>query len=87
MCVRRIYDAQQALLAHARGKEAFRTPDGAGGGARWGVVDSLLGAGPTCRDGLLELGILRARSPSSYDVPDLYLAGLNLTRRGGVAKG
>lgn len=37
-------------------------------------------------DNLAGLGIFRARSKDSYDVPDLYLSGLGLTRRGGVAK-
>lgn len=37
-------------------------------------------------DNLLELGILRARTNERYDVPDLYLAGLDLLRKGGVGK-
>lgn len=37
-------------------------------------------------DNLVELGIFRARGRDSFDVPDLYLSGLNLRRRGGVAK-
>jgi len=37
-------------------------------------------------ESLVELGILRSRSSGSYDVPDLYLEGLGLVRRGGVAK-
>lgn len=37
-------------------------------------------------DNLVELGVLRARSNDLYDVPDLYLQGLDLRRRGGVAK-
>jgi len=32
------------------------------------------------------LGIIRARSDSSFDVPDLYLSGFNLVRRGGVLR-
>jgi hypothetical protein len=36
-------------------------------------------------ESLVELGVLRARADGSYDVPDLYLAGLGLVRRGGVA--
>ena len=38
-------------------------------------------------DVLLELGIVRDRGNDNYDVPDLYLAGLELKRKGGVAKG
>lgn len=38
-------------------------------------------------DVLLELGIVRDRRNDSYDVPDLYLAGLGLKRKGGVSKG
>jgi hypothetical protein len=37
-------------------------------------------------DGLLELGVLRARNNDEFDVPDLYLHGLDLRRKGGVAK-
>jgi len=37
-------------------------------------------------DNLVELGVLRARANDLYDVPDLYLQGLDLRRRGGVAK-
>jgi hypothetical protein len=35
---------------------------------------------------LLELGVLRTRPDSDLDVPDLYLEGLGLKRRGGVAR-
>lgn len=35
---------------------------------------------------LLDLGILRRRSDGRVDVPDLYLAGLGLRRKGGVLK-
>ncbi|MCC6558112.1 MAG: hypothetical protein IT372_34625 [Polyangiaceae bacterium] len=38
-------------------------------------------------ESLVELGVLRARPDRGFDVPDLYLEGLGLTRRGGVAKG
>ncbi|MDI1482641.1 hypothetical protein [Polyangium sp. y55x31] len=38
-------------------------------------------------DVLLELGILRDRGGDKYDVPDLYLHGLGLKRKGGVSKG
>lgn len=38
-------------------------------------------------DVLQELGIVRDRGRDNYDVPDLYLAGLDLKRKGGVAKG
>jgi hypothetical protein len=37
-------------------------------------------------DLLVELGIVRPRSTDKYDVPDLYLKGLNLLRRGGVSR-
>jgi hypothetical protein len=37
-------------------------------------------------ENLVELGVLRARTGNSFDVPDLYLAGLGLVRRGGVAR-
>ena len=37
-------------------------------------------------DNLVELGVLRARTNDLYDVPDLYLQGLDLRRKGGVAK-
>ncbi|WP_438032526.1 hypothetical protein [Sorangium sp. So ce204] len=35
---------------------------------------------------LVDLGVLRQRPDASFDVPDLYLKGLGLIRRGGVAK-
>ena len=35
-------------------------------------------------DYLIELGIFRRRSDNRVDVPDLYLSGLNLRRKGGV---
>jgi hypothetical protein len=38
-------------------------------------------------DYLMELGIVRHRAGDSYDVPDLFLKGLGLTRKGGVARG
>lgn len=37
-------------------------------------------------ESLVELGVLRARPDAGFDVPDLYLEGLGLIRRGGVAK-
>lgn len=37
-------------------------------------------------DNLVELGVLRARADDTFDVPDLYLQGLGLRRKGGVAK-
>lgn len=36
---------------------------------------------------LVQLGVLRVRPDGGFDVPDLYLDGLGLVRRGGVAKG
>jgi hypothetical protein len=38
------------------------------------------------RENLVALGILRARGDGSFDVPDLYLHGLGLIRKGGVAR-
>lgn len=35
---------------------------------------------------LVALGVLRQRTNDTFDVPDLYLHGLGLTRKGGVAK-
>jgi hypothetical protein len=35
---------------------------------------------------LVELGVVRQRRAESFDVPDLYLEGLGLKRKGGVAK-
>jgi len=37
-------------------------------------------------DNLVELGVVRARANDLYDVPDLYMQGLGLRRKGGVAK-
>lgn len=37
-------------------------------------------------DALVELGILRERGSELFDVPDLFLAGLKLVRRGGVRR-
>lgn len=37
-------------------------------------------------DLLLELGIVRNRTGEKFDVPDLYLKGLGLKRKGGVAR-
>ncbi len=37
-------------------------------------------------DYLIELGVLRARSDGRIDVPDLFLAGLGLKRKGGVKR-
>lgn len=37
-------------------------------------------------ENLGELGVLRTRAHDLFDVPDLYLQGLGLRRRGGVAK-
>jgi hypothetical protein len=37
-------------------------------------------------DNLIELGVIRARTDDVFDVPDLYLQGLGLRRKGGVAK-
>jgi hypothetical protein len=37
-------------------------------------------------ENLIDLGILRSRSDAYLDVPDVYLEGLRLKRKGGVAK-
>jgi hypothetical protein len=37
-------------------------------------------------DYLLEIGVLGSRPNNRIDVPDLFLAGLGLTRKGGVRK-
>lgn len=37
-------------------------------------------------DALLELGVVRARGKEKFDVPDLFLHGLNLRRKGGVRR-
>lgn len=37
-------------------------------------------------ESLVELGVIRARAQDVFDVPDLYLHGLGLRRKGGVAK-
>lgn len=38
-------------------------------------------------DYLVEIGIMRRRTSGKIDVPDLYLAGLGLVRKGGVTRG
>ncbi len=58
----------------------------------WGARD-----GPSVRppveqaadfvDYLIDLGVFRRRSDDRIDVPDLYLSGLNLRRKGGVRRG
>jgi hypothetical protein len=57
----------------------------------WGVVSDEVVRPPgqdaeEVLESLVDLGILRARPRGTFDVPDLYLAGLGLKRRGGVAK-
>ena len=37
-------------------------------------------------DYLIELGVFRRRADNRVDVPDLYLSGLNLRRKGGVSR-
>lgn len=57
-------------------------------GETWGGM----GARPPGEDAeevlesLVELGVLRQRPGDSFDVPDLYLEGLGLKRKGGVAR-
>jgi hypothetical protein len=58
-------------MSWGAGPEAVRPP----GATRDEVLDTLL-----------ELGIVRRRSADSFDVPDIYLAGFGLTRKGGVAR-
>lgn len=38
-------------------------------------------------DYLVELGVVRHRGGDTFDVPDLFLAGMGLRRKGGVARG
>ena len=38
-------------------------------------------------DYLVEIGVFRERSDGRIDVPDLFLAGLGMTRKGGVTRG
>lgn len=38
-------------------------------------------------DYLIDLGVFRRRSDDRIDVPDLYLSGLSLRRKGGVKRG
>jgi hypothetical protein len=61
----------------------------------WGSVPGTNGPEPIRPPGrdvsevlenLVQLGILTLRGDGSYNVPDLYLHGLGLRRRGGVAK-
>jgi energy-coupling factor transporter ATP-binding protein EcfA2 len=62
-------------------------------GHRW---DDNWGKGPKIRppvetpyalvDYLVEIGVFRVRTKGKLDVPDLFLAGLGLTRKGGVKK-
>jgi hypothetical protein len=37
-------------------------------------------------DYLVEIGVFRVRTKDRLDVPDLFLAGLGLRRKGGVSK-
>lgn len=59
----------------------------------WGVSDSSRPVRPPLDrpkefvDYLIELGIFRQRPDGRVDVPDLYLFGLGLRRKGGVAAG
>ena len=59
--------------------------------APWGPPDRSDVRPPADRPGdfvdyLVELGIFRRRSDNRVDVPDLYLSGLNLRRKGGVRR-
>ncbi len=58
----------------------------------WGTVSGTEPVRPPGRDvsevlgNLVQLGILTLRGDGSYNVPDLYLHGLGLKRKGGVAR-
>ncbi|WP_394824167.1 hypothetical protein [Pendulispora albinea] len=55
----------------------------------WSTNDEVRPPGQDIREvfeNLIELGVIRVRSADSFDVPDLYLAGLKLRRKGGVRK-
>lgn len=58
----------------------------------WGTVNGKEPIRPPGRDvgelldNLVQLGILTLRGDGSYNVPDLYLHGLGLKRKGGVAR-
>lgn len=55
----------------------------------WGLQGDVRPPGQTPEEvvgSLLELGVLRERPDGAFDVPDLYLEGLGLLRRGGVAQ-
>jgi hypothetical protein len=58
--------------------------------ASWGTSGDVSPPGESARDMvdyLVEIGIFRDRSDGRIDVPDLFLAGLGLKRRGGVVRG
>lgn len=58
----------------------------------WGMLNGVDPIRPPGRDvsellsNLVQLGILEKRGDGSYNVPDLYLHGLGLKRKGGVAR-
>lgn len=59
---------------------------------QWGTINGVEQIRPPGRDvaealgNLVQLGILTLRGDGSYNVPDLYLHGLGLRRKGGVAR-
>jgi hypothetical protein len=58
--------------------------------ASWGAKQDVLPPAENARDMvdyLVEVGIFRDRSDGRIDVPDLFLAGLGLKRKGGVERG
>jgi hypothetical protein len=58
--------------------------------ASWGPTEDISPPAGSARDlvdYLVEVGIFRDRSDGRIDVPDLFLAGLGLKRKGGVARG
>ena len=50
------------------------------------IAEGLASSGRDLVDYLIEVGVFRSRSYGRVDVPDLFLAGLGLKRKGGVAK-
>jgi hypothetical protein len=57
--------------------------------ASWGTSGEVRPPGQDAEEvleSLVELGVVRRRREDSFDVPDLYLEGLALKRKGGVAR-
>ncbi len=67
----------------------FRELVGSSWEKSWGIRPSIRPPEDTAKefvDYLLELGVLRERTKERIDVPDIYLYGLGLKRKGGVRK-